>query len=130
MPMYEYQCEQCGYRFDVLQKRSDPPPEACESCAEGPVRKLISAPPVILKGAGFYETEYGRAKHNHPDHKGSPSGSSSSSATSSSSSSSSSDSSGSKSDSKPATAKKSEGSSSSKSGSGSGSAGPKKSQAA
>ncbi len=68
MPIYEYHCSACEARFDVLQKRTDPAVSVCEACqVEGSVRRLVSAPAAILKGSGFYETEYGRAKHNHPD---------------------------------------------------------------
>lgn len=78
MPFYEYVCETCDHEFEVLKKSKDPDPEGCEEC-EGPIRKKIFAPATILKGAGFYETEYGRSKHNHPNHKGSKDASSSAS---------------------------------------------------
>lgn len=68
MPFYEYICDTCGHEFERMQKMSDDPVKDCEECGAG-VRKKIFAPPVILKGSGFYETEYGRSKHNHPDAK-------------------------------------------------------------
>ena len=57
MPLYEYQCDSCGHRFERIQKFSDPAPDACPSCG-GPVRKLISSPAIQFKGSGFYITDY------------------------------------------------------------------------
>jgi len=59
MPLYEYQCEQCDHRFEVIQKFSDPPPETCPKCG-GPVRKLLSSPAIQFKGSGWYITDYAR----------------------------------------------------------------------
>lgn len=59
MPTYEYRCPQ-GHTFELFQKMSDDPPEACEVCGEGPVERLLFAPPVHFKGSGFYTTDYGR----------------------------------------------------------------------
>lgn len=78
MPFYEYICDRCETEFERFQKISDDPVKQCPDCG-AEVRKKIFAPPVILKGAGFYETEYGRSKHNHPDAKTGESSSSSSS---------------------------------------------------
>ena len=59
MPLYEYECETGGHRFEVIQKFSDPPVEKCPTCG-GPVRKLISAPGFQFKGTGWYVTDYAR----------------------------------------------------------------------
>jgi putative FmdB family regulatory protein len=59
MPLYEYQCESCGHRFELIQKFSDPPEETCPSCG-GPVRKLLSSPAIQFKGSGWYITDYAR----------------------------------------------------------------------
>jgi putative FmdB family regulatory protein len=56
MPIYEYGCE-AGHRFEVKQKVSDPPLTKCQVCAL-PVSKLISAPAISFKGAGWYITDY------------------------------------------------------------------------
>jgi putative FmdB family regulatory protein len=56
MPIYEYGCE-AGHRFEVTQKVSDPPLTKCQVCAL-PVSKLISAPAISFKGAGWYVTDY------------------------------------------------------------------------
>jgi len=60
MPLYEYQCEACGHRFEVIQKFSDAPLETCPKC-NGVVRKLLSSPAIQFKGSGWYITDYGRA---------------------------------------------------------------------
>ncbi len=69
MPIYEYHCEGCGGQFEVMQRITAPPVEACELCGEGPVHKLISQSTFILKGSGWYVTDYGRGngkgKDNH-----------------------------------------------------------------
>ncbi len=60
MPLYEYQCDDCQRRFEVIQKYSDPRAEICPTC-NGPVKRLISAPAIQFKGSGFYLTDYGRS---------------------------------------------------------------------
>jgi putative FmdB family regulatory protein len=59
MPLYEYQCEVCGHRFEVIQKYSDAPIETCQRC-NGAVRKLLSSPAIQFKGSGWYITDYAR----------------------------------------------------------------------
>lgn len=59
MPLYEYQCDACGNRFEVIQKFSDPPLDACSACG-GHVRKLLSSPAIQFKGSGWYITDYAR----------------------------------------------------------------------
>jgi putative FmdB family regulatory protein len=59
MPLYEYECDTCAHRFEVIQKFSDPPPSACPKCG-GAVQKLVSSPAIQFKGSGFYLTDYGR----------------------------------------------------------------------
>jgi putative FmdB family regulatory protein len=62
MPLYEYECETGGHRFEVIQKFSDPPVQKCPTCG-GPVHKLISAPGFQFKGTGWYVTDYARKDH-------------------------------------------------------------------
>lgn len=57
MPIYEYECERCQHRFEVMQRFSDRPLKKCEKCG-GPVRKLLSAPGLLFKGSGWYVTDY------------------------------------------------------------------------
>lgn len=58
MPIYEYLCENCGREFEEWQKFSDPPVEEC-TCG-GRARRLISQSSFVLKGTGWYVTDYGR----------------------------------------------------------------------
>jgi putative FmdB family regulatory protein len=58
MPLYEYQCDACGRRFEVIQKFSDAPPETCTKCGKGPVHRLLSSPAIQFKGSGWYITDY------------------------------------------------------------------------
>ena len=61
MPLYEYQCDSCGHRFErIQQKFSDPLVAACPKCG-GPVQKLISSPAIQFKGSGFYITDYAKS---------------------------------------------------------------------
>lgn len=60
MPLYEYQCDSCGHRFERIRKFSDPPVESCPACG-GSVQKLISSPAFQFKGSGFYITDYPKA---------------------------------------------------------------------
>lgn len=57
MPTYEYECADCKRVFEIRQRISDPPLESCDRCG-GSVRRLIAAAPFILKGAGWYVTDY------------------------------------------------------------------------
>lgn len=57
MPIYEYQCQSCGKRTELLQRMDDPPLATCPECG-GEVKKLISAPAVQFKGSGWYVTDY------------------------------------------------------------------------
>ena len=59
MPLYEYQCEKCAHRFEVIQKFSDAPIDVCPKCG-GPVVKLLSSPAIQFKGAGWYITDYAK----------------------------------------------------------------------
>ena len=58
MPIYEYQCNDCGHVFDALQKMSDPALTDCPDCGKPELRKLLSAPNFRLKGGGWYETDF------------------------------------------------------------------------
>jgi putative FmdB family regulatory protein len=77
MPLYEYQCDACGQRFEVIQKFSETT-EVCRRCAKGPVHRLLSSPAIQFKGSGFYITDY--AQKGKSDGGGASSDSKSSSA--------------------------------------------------
>ena len=57
MPIYEYQCENCSRRFEVMQRMTEPLLAICEQCG-GHVRRLISQTSFVLKGGGWYVTDY------------------------------------------------------------------------
>ena len=59
MPLYEYECEANGHRFEVIQKFSDPLVETCRVCGS-PVHKLFSSPAIQFKGSGWYITDYAK----------------------------------------------------------------------
>ena len=60
MPLYEYQCEDCGVRFERRQHMSDEPVTVCPECG-GTVHRLVQPVGIIFKGSGFYVTD-NRAK--------------------------------------------------------------------
>src|SRR5216684_1392852 len=60
MPLYEYECEACGHRFERIQKFSDPPVEVCPHCGKKKLHKLVSSPAIQFKGSGFYIIDYAR----------------------------------------------------------------------
>lgn len=57
MPIYEYQCDSCAYRFEVKQSIKDDPLSTCERCGKA-IRRLISASGIMFKGSGWYITDY------------------------------------------------------------------------
>ena len=57
MPTYEYECTKCGDKFEALQKISDEAIKKCKKC-KGKVIKLISSSGFVLKGSGWYVTDY------------------------------------------------------------------------
>jgi putative FmdB family regulatory protein len=57
VPTYDYECEQCHRTYEVWQRISAPPLETCQYCG-GAVRRLLAAAPFILKGSGWYVTDY------------------------------------------------------------------------
>ncbi|WZL75798.1 zinc ribbon domain-containing protein [Thermatribacter velox] len=58
MPIYEYQCIDCGKTFEEFQSFSDKPVQECPFC-KGRVKRLISkSVGFVFKGSGFYCTDY------------------------------------------------------------------------
>ena len=58
MPTYEYECQKCGHRFDLVQSIKDAPKKTCPEC-RGRIKRLLSAGGGLLfKGSGFYITDY------------------------------------------------------------------------
>jgi putative FmdB family regulatory protein len=58
MPIYEYQCDACGHHLEALQKISDKPLRKCPDCGKSRLKRLLSAPMFLLKGSGWYETDF------------------------------------------------------------------------
>jgi putative FmdB family regulatory protein len=73
VPLYEYRCDACGQRFEVIQKFSDPAPAACRLCGKGPVERQHSSPAIQFKGSGFYITDYARKGQSDSSSSGSSS---------------------------------------------------------
>jgi putative FmdB family regulatory protein len=59
MPLYEYECDSCGHRFEVIQKFSDALVDKCPKCG-AVVHKLMSSPAIQFKGSGWYITDYAK----------------------------------------------------------------------
>ena len=57
MPIYEFVCEACGRLVEMIQKSSDPPPDACPECG-GKMAKIMSRNSFQLKGGGWYRDLY------------------------------------------------------------------------
>ena len=57
MPLYEYRCQSCERVMEVMQSFSDKPPRKCPTCG-GKLEKLVSRSGFILKGSGWYASDY------------------------------------------------------------------------
>ncbi len=60
MPIYEYKCSDCDNHFDLMRKMDDSSDVVCPKCGGTSVNKLISAPAIRFKGAGFYLNDYAK----------------------------------------------------------------------
>jgi putative FmdB family regulatory protein len=69
MPIYEYECAECGVHFDKLQRFGDPSPDTCPN-GHKQVHRLLSRPTVIFKGSGFYVTDNGRGSRSTASRNG------------------------------------------------------------
>jgi putative FmdB family regulatory protein len=69
VPLYEYQCNNCGHRFEKIVKFSDEPLKVCPQCGKETVEQLLSAPATHFKGGGWYVTDYAR-KNSAPSSSG------------------------------------------------------------
>jgi putative FmdB family regulatory protein len=61
MPIYEYECNGCGKRHEVMQKITDSPLRKCPDCG-AELKKMISNTSFVLKGTGWYMTDYASNK--------------------------------------------------------------------
>ena len=58
MPVYTYQCENCGVRFERLQGFNDPVLTRCPECSKKSLRKVYTPVGIVFKGSGFYATDH------------------------------------------------------------------------
>lgn len=58
MPIYQYQCADCGHALEALQKMSDPKLVDCPECQAPALKKQVTAAAFKLKGTGWYETDF------------------------------------------------------------------------
>ncbi len=61
MPIYEYECQKCRARTEVMQKMADKPLTKCSKCG-GRLEKQWSPTSFQLKGSGWYVTDYAAKK--------------------------------------------------------------------
>jgi putative FmdB family regulatory protein len=64
MPIYEYQCQSCGNKCEIMHRMSEEPSKDCGECGSASLKKLMSAVGFKLKGTGWYETDF---KHSGSD---------------------------------------------------------------
>lgn len=58
MPIFDYQCTACGHTFDALQKVGEGALRKCPECGKLTLKKLLAAPNFVLKGTGWYQTDF------------------------------------------------------------------------
>lgn len=59
MPTYDYECENCGHKFELYQSIMADPEKVCPECQQPNLRRLIgTGGAVVFKGSGFYQTDY------------------------------------------------------------------------
>jgi len=69
MPIYQYQCDQCGHEMEALQKMSDPKLTDCPACGSPNLKKQVTAAAFKLKGTGWYETDFKNSGKKTADNK-------------------------------------------------------------
>lgn len=78
MPIYEYACQECGRHHEIMQRITEAPRTECPSCG-GELKKMISNTSFVLKGSGWYATDYaskGKKEEPKPSEKKAESGNS------------------------------------------------------
>ena len=60
MPIYDYECSECGARFEKMQRIGEFAPVTCPK-GHTRTRRLLSHPAIIFRGSGFYVTDHGRS---------------------------------------------------------------------
>jgi putative FmdB family regulatory protein len=61
MPLYDYQCDKCGYQAEIVQNIHDQPKKKCPKCKKQ-WRRLFGVPSLKFIGSGFYVNDYGKNK--------------------------------------------------------------------
>jgi len=69
MPVYEYECRSCGHAFEEFQRITDRPVHVCPRCRRRSVHRLVSHTSFLLKGSGWYATDYASAGRKSKDGK-------------------------------------------------------------
>ena len=59
MPVYEYECSSCHFRFDRKQRFDEEPVATCPQC-QNKARRVLHSVPILFKGSGFYSTDHRR----------------------------------------------------------------------
>ena len=59
MPIYEYRCDACGEHLETMQGIKEDPLKTCPVCGKDQLRRLISSTSFVLKGSGWYQSDYG-----------------------------------------------------------------------
>jgi putative FmdB family regulatory protein len=71
MPLYEYECQHCGLRYERIEHASALHNGTCPECGH-PTRRLLSAPALQFKGSGWYVNDYGKGKASMPSESEKP----------------------------------------------------------
>jgi putative FmdB family regulatory protein len=58
MPIYDFQCSECGYQQELMRKVSAPSVDECPQCKQQTFSKKVSAPNFQLSGSGWYATDF------------------------------------------------------------------------
>ena len=58
MPIYDFQCSNCGHKLELLRKISEPSTTTCPNCNQDTFSKMLSAPSFQLSGSGWYATDF------------------------------------------------------------------------
>jgi putative FmdB family regulatory protein len=58
MPIYDFQCNSCGHKLELLRKISDASTTTCPNCNQETFNKMLSAPSFQLSGSGWYATDF------------------------------------------------------------------------
>ena len=64
MPIYDFQCTNCGHKLELLRKISDSSTTTCPNCSQESFSKMLSAPSFQLSGSGWYATDFKDKKDN------------------------------------------------------------------